>query len=119
MKNAKLWTAVVVFIFISAIIWCIVVLSRPQGNIVTVTQDGKTLYTFDLSKEKDRTITVEYEGRKNIIEIKDGRIHMLEADCPDHICMDTGWLSDVPIVCLPNKLVIEFADSGSTDAAAR
>ncbi len=119
MKNAKLWICIITLIFISAIIWCIIILTRPHGEIVTVTQDGKTLYTFDLSKEKDCMITVEYEGRKNIIEIKNGRIHMLEADCPDHVCMDTGWLEDVPIVCLPNKLVIEFADNSGTDAAAR
>ena len=48
---------------------------------------------------------------KNIIEIKNGRIHMQKADCPDHICMNIGWLSDVPIVCMPNKLVIEFINN--------
>lgn len=44
---------------------------------------------------------------------------MLEADCPDHTCINSGWLEDLPIVCLPNKLVIEFADADSADAVAR
>ena len=118
MKNTKLWITAVVVIFIAAVVWCIIILTKPQGNIVTVTQDGKTLYTLDLSKEKDRRITVEYDGRENVIEIKDGRIRMLEANCPDHTCINTGWLENVPIVCLPNKLAIEFSDK-ETDAIAR
>lgn len=118
MKNTKLWIAVATVIFVTAVIRCIVILNKPQGDIVTITQDGKTLYTLDLSKEKDRRITVKYDGRENVIEIKDGRIRMLEADCPDHTCINTGWLEDVPIVCLPNKLAVEFADR-ETDGTAR
>lgn len=35
---------------------------------------------------------------------------MLEAECPDHTCINMGWLdSAAPIVCLPNRLVIRFA----------
>ena len=119
MKNSKLWIAVAAAVFIAALVWCVIILTKPQGEIVTISQDGKTLYTLDLSEENDRTITIEYEGRKNVVEIKDGRIHMLEADCPDHTCTTSGWLEDLPIVCLPNKLVIEFADADSADAVAR
>lgn len=118
MKNIKLWITAAAVIFIAAAVWCVIILAKPRGDIVTITQDGKKLYTLDLGKEKDRLITVEYDGRENVIEIKDGRIHMLEADCPDHTCINTGWLEDVPIVCLPNKLAIEFADK-ENDAVAR
>ncbi len=103
----------------AAVVWCVIILNKPEEETVTISQDGQILYTLDLSKESDRTITVEYEGRKNVIEIKEGRIHMLEADCPDHTCINTGWLEDLPIVCLPNKLVIEFVYKDSADGAAR
>ena len=83
------------------------ILNKKPENIVTVTQNGKLLYTFDLNKEPDQTIEVEYEGRKNIIEIKDGKIRMQSADCPDKVCVNSGWLGSLPIVCLPNKLIIE------------
>ena len=119
MSRNKLLAITAAVIFLGAAIWCAVILLKPKSNLVTVTQDGTLLYTLDLSCEKDRTITVEYEGRKNIIEIKDGRIRMLEAECPDHICVNTGWLEDVPIVCLPNRLVIDFADKTDTDAQTR
>lgn len=38
---------------------------------------------------------------------------MLEAECLDKTCVHMGWLDSkaMPIVCLPNHLSIEFADS--------
>lgn len=119
MSRNKALGIIAAAVFIGAAVWCAVILLKPKSSYVNITQDGRLLYTLDLTKEKDRTFTVEYGGKKNIIEIKDGRIRMLEAECPDHICVNTGWLEDVPIVCLPNRLVIEFADSKETDAQTR
>lgn len=119
-RKTKALAAAAAVIFAVSVIWCAVILLRPKGRRAKIIQDGKVLYTLDLSREKDRLIEVEYQGRRNIIEIKDGRIRVREADCPDHICMDMGWLEDTPIVCLPNRLVIEFADgNGETDVEAR
>lgn len=119
MSKNKILTIIAAIIFVGAAIWSAVILLIPKGEVVKITQDGKLLYTLDLSKEQDRTITVEYDDRQNIIEISDGRIRMKEAECPDHICIETGWLEDVPIVCLPNRLVIEYADNGENDAVVR
>ena len=110
-RSQKFWIAVCAVIFAASAVWCILVLTGSHGDTVTVKQDGRVIFTFDLSKETDREFTVEYEGRKNIIEISDGRIRMKDADCPDHVCVNTGWLTaNIPIVCLPNKLVIEYAE---------
>ena len=98
---------------------CFVMLHRPHGDTVVIKQDGRVLYTLDLSKEKDREIVVEYQGRQNVIAIQDGDVYMKEADCPDHVCMDTGRLSKagVPIVCLPNRLMVRYADGSSGEDA--
>ena len=53
--------------------------------------------------------------------MEQGRIRVSQADCPDQVCVDQGWIADgtVPIVCLPHKLVIEIVGGGSAfDAAA-
>ncbi len=118
MKKSRIALAAAAAVFVLSAAICIYMLFfKPKPQYVRITSGGKTLYTLDLTKEKDRLITVEYDGRKNVIEIKDGRIHMLEADCPDHVCIDTGWLDNgLPIVCMPNRLVIEAVGKGS-DAA--
>ena len=101
------------FIFLLGVVGSVLVLQRPDTSLVEITQGNNVLYRIDLEQTEDEVIEVEYEGRINRIEIKDHRIHMLEADCPDHTCVNMGWLnSSAPIVCLPNHLVIRFVDSG-------
>lgn len=112
MNKTKVLIAIIVSVFILSLIWCAVILLKPKSNIVTIKQNGEVIYTLDLSKEKDRTFEIEYEGSKNTCEIKNHEIRIIDADCPDKVCIKTGWLKNgVPIVCLPNKLVIEFSDS--------
>lgn len=120
-KRVRILLIAVAVIFLAGVAGSFFVRNLPQGQVVQVVQDGKVLYTFDLPREDDQDIRIEYEGRTNVIQIQDGRIRMLEADCPDYICMQMGWLdSAAPIVCLPNHLVIQFASSqDSVDTAVR
>lgn len=99
----------------------ILVMRQRDTRLVSIVQDGKELYSLDLNREEDRIIEVEYEGQVNRIEIRDHRIRVLEADCPDQVCVNMGWLdSAAPIVCLPHHLVIQSAEQGEElDAAAR
>lgn len=120
MKN-KIFIIIIAVIFLAGILGSIYVMTRPHGSTVDIIQDGKILYSFDLSSAADRTIDIEYNGRINRVRLENGQIYVEEADCPDKICVKTGPLrSDgLPIVCLPNHLIIKFADKdndGSTDA---
>lgn len=85
-------------------------LTRSHGRQVEILQDGKILYTLDLAQAEDQTFTVTYGGRTNEIEIRDHQIHVKAADCPDQICVHMDWLEAAPIVCLPNRLSIQYAD---------
>ena len=114
MKARKIAAIIVIALLTAAAVICIVLIvkikANDSGKIVIISQDGKELYRLDLEKEDDKKITLTYESRENVIEIRGGRIRMYEADCPDHTCINTGWLEDTPIICLPNKIVIEYAD---------
>ena len=107
-------------VFIAAAVSSVVMLNVPAGDIVKIKSNGELLYTIDPSNSPDRTIIVEYNGKENTLEIKDHKIRVLEADCPDKVCVNTGWLDSpaIPIICLPNKLIIEF-ENNDADAAAR
>ena len=50
----------------------------------------------------------ELNGGTNILVIEDGAAYMLEADCPDHICVSQGKVryAGQCITCLPNKLTV-------------
>lgn len=95
-------------------------LEKPEGTAVQISQDGRILYTIDLASAEDQTFDVEYEGSTNTIQIQDGRIRVERAECPDQTCVHMGWLSSAaPIVCLPNRLVIEYAQDQGMDAVVR
>ena len=90
-------------------------LFRPsQAAAVQVISQGKVLYTLPLSV--DTQITVESVLGSNVITVKDGKVAITEADCPDQHCVNRGFCSGgAQIVCLPNRLVLAFTDS-SLDA---
>ena len=112
--------ALMIFLLSGAV--SLAILLSPGKNSVEIISDGKVLYKLDLSREKDREIVVEYSGRKNVIAVENGDIYMSSADCPDHTCIKTGRLSvsGLPIVCLPNKLIIRYSKNsgGDVDAVA-
>lgn len=58
---------------------------------------------YSLSKEQLIKI-----NENCIAEIKDNKIRMLESDCPDKRCIRQGWSDLLPIICLPNQIVIEI-----------
>ena len=107
--------AAAALIFVIGVAGSIFVLCSPSKSRVNIVRDGEVLYSLDLSKEKNRSFVIRYGGSSNTVEIKDGNIRVSDAECPDKTCVRTGWLtsSAMPIVCLPNQLVIEFADENS------
>jgi len=55
--------------------------------------------------------TMEITGvYKNIILIEKGRIRYLESDCPNKVCVNTGWLEKPgdTAVCIPNRTFIKI-----------
>ncbi len=121
MKAQKILIIACIVIFILGIAGSIFMILKPHGQTVQIIQNGKILYTIDLDNSDDRTIVTEYKGNKNIIRIQNHQIFMEDAECSDHTCVKMGVLesSASPIVCLPNKLIIRFADSENTDAEVR
>ena len=110
---------VCIALFALGLIGSAVVLLMPKKSTVVIRRDSEVLYTFDLSTTPDQTLVIPYGDSSNTVEIRDGAVRVKEAECPDKTCVNMGWLrsSAMPIVCLPNHLIIEFADAdGGVDA---
>lgn len=99
----------------------------PSGHAVaTIARDGMAIETIDLDAVEDPyTLRLEDERGVNVVAVEPGRIRMAEADCPDEVCVHTGWIRDpaTPIVCVPHGLTITVAregdDGDGLDAVAR
>ena len=74
------------------------------GSDVVVEVNGKPLYTLCL--DADTEISIEGTHGRTVLEIKNGKVRMKEADCGNQTCIKQGWISKGTIVCLPNQIVI-------------
>lgn len=112
MKNRKIKIAVGL-IFLVSVCLSVCILRHSNKQAVEIVQDGTVLYTFDLNRAEDQALRVPAaDGGYNLIVIKDGTICISEADCPDQTCVKMGVLKSdyLPIVCLPHKLIVRFAE---------
>ena len=115
--RSKIWMMVLAVVFIGCIALSIpLLLPGEAAERAQIWSDGELIATVELGK--DQVLTVEGKNGTNVVTISAGKIAVTEADCPDHYCMARGYCSSgAAIVCLPNKLVIEFVDGGSVDGA--
>lgn len=78
-------------------------------GVVIIKVDGEEQGTYRLSEVQ----TIEINGGTNILQIKDGKADMTEADCPDKLCVHQKAVSKngESIICLPNQVVVEVKNS--------
>lgn len=78
------------------------------GRKAVLKQNGEIIRVLNLSGDYEMTVESE-EGGYNRIHIREGSIAVVDADCPDKLCVKQGYISSggLPIVCLPHKLSIE------------
>lgn len=115
-KGVKISLACVIAIFIISAVLTVIFM-RPKNTknetvYVEIVQNDKVLYKLDLNSEKDRSFRIECDEGWNEVTISNGKISITDADCPDRTCVKTGELRSeyIPIICLPHKLVIRYAD---------
>ena len=92
--------------------------NEKDDLIAYVYSNNVLIETIDLNTvEKTYSFTVgSPESDYNIIEVHHGEIGIIDASCPDKICQSTGFINSslLPIVCLPNKLVIEIKSNDNS-----
>lgn len=78
--------------------------SKKDFGSIRITIGGEVFGIYGLGD--DQVIDI---GTGNICEIRDGKVKMTEADCPDHLCMRQPAVdkNGGSIICLPHRVVIE------------
>ena len=119
MKNKKIIILIIIILII--LIFCLIYTIRsfrkPVSRRVLIIQNNTIIQEIDLSSIQNQEIKIRSpEGGYNIIKIQNQEISISEADCPDQTCVKTGILKseNLPIVCLPHKLIIRFAEEGES-----
>lgn len=88
--------------------------------IATIARNGTVIETVDLADVAEPyTLRLEDASGTNVVEVEPGRIRVMEADCPDKVCVDMGWVEAPgrPIACVPHGLTITLErEGGAPDA---
>lgn len=87
--------------------------SRSEsGELARIYQDGKLIREVSLTDKKEpyQFRIDSDDGGYNLIQVANGAVGIVDANCPDKICQQRGMVSDTgyPITCLPHKLVIKI-----------
>jgi hypothetical protein len=120
MKRSDRVTAVIVLsaVAILAVVW--VIMPRASGTVAYVRVDGKLIATVDLTSTTSRTLRVAGAiGPVDIMADGKGTIRVVDATCPDQICVNTSPAHSPgdQIICVPNRMVITV-ERGRTDIDA-
>lgn len=98
-------------LLLAGVLWFGMRFSRKESSTIRITVGGEEYGIYSLAE--DQIIPI---GETNVCEIKNGKATMIEADCPDHLCMKQKAIDQNggTIICLPNKVVIEGGASESS-----
>ncbi len=90
-----------------------------QGGTVAVVQvHGKVYKEIPLSEHHGTdTFTIHTDEGYNKVVVQDQTIGIVEADCPDKICVQEGFISNPgeTTVCLPHKVMIEIRSTATEE----
>ena len=100
-------------------VWIYTLCTRAAGGEAVVTVDGEEVLRAPLSEPRTYVRQDQSGAVLNTVVIRDGRVCVESANCPDKICVRTGWVQydGQMIVCLPHKLIVTVVGGESgTDA---
>ena len=108
MRITKKEILILLGIIAAALIALLVInLTSHEGKRAVITIENSIVKEVALTDSGEFTV----DGIYNVtFEVSDGSIRIKENDCPDKICVDTGWISKTNerIICMPKKLIVEI-----------
>lgn len=92
-------------------------LSKDSGDKVVIEVDGEIYKELPLNEDTK----VEIKGvnnSTNLLVIKDGHADIIDASCPDKICVHQTEIQydGESLICLPNKVIVRIESSKQSDA---
>ncbi len=114
---------IIIFICIGITILLAVVLWYRQpvdAQLVRIYLNSEEHSVYRLDYAREKKVGVSYDGHYNLLSIKDGVVTIIDANCPNHDCMNMGSISQAGdmLVCLPHKVLIRLEGGEQVDAVS-
>ncbi len=113
-NNIKWIITFAAVILICAVVWLVILSPGSSGDkTAVITSEGEIVEEIDLNGVSEPyEFTIENSsGGTNVVRVENGMIAVIDASCPDKVCMERGFIENgaLPIVCLPNELSITIS----------
>lgn len=84
-----------------------------SGPVAVVQYNGEIIHRLPLDRETS-VLVGDRDGDYNVVTVKDGKVSVTEANCPDQICVYIGQISTVEevIACLPHGMIVFIDEEG-------
>jgi hypothetical protein len=93
-----------------------------DGRVLAeIRQNGRLVRTVDLGAA-DGAVRYELGGDYRIVLVAEhGRIRFLSSDCPDQVCVRTGWLTAAgqSAACVPGRVLVRLTGASVQDVVVR
>lgn len=80
----------------------------PDGELIKIQSGENVIEIIDISTVSQSYEKDIYNNGYNKIQVSKNGVKVIEADCPDKLCMEQSERGIYPIVCLPHELVINI-----------
>ena len=77
--------------------------NKSDQNQVTISLNNR-IYTIEDMKHTN-TITLDTLA---VIEINNQKARITYSTCRNQLCVNQGWSNSLPVVCVPNRVMLEF-----------
>ena len=115
--KSRYWILIFAIVLAGCLALSLIFMGGEPAGRAEITSDGHVVQVIDLHIDQSLTIPAP-GGGTNTVTVKDGKIAVTHADCPDQYCVKRGYCnSGTQIVCLPHRLVIRFLDGEVIDGA--
>ena len=114
-RAIKIWDILLILVILTVIITSIyVITTREKGNYCEIYYDGELIGSYTL--EQELIIRLDKE-EKIVVHINNGSVAIIENDCKNQICVNTGYISRVGerIVCAPHKITVAVKSTTNKD----
>lgn len=95
--------------FVPYLIFSLVRIHDYNATYAVITVGGKPYDKIKLTGHKGETkYLIKTPNGNNLVLLKDEKIAVIDADCPDEVCTESGFITKPgqSLICLPHKLSI-------------
>lgn len=103
----KDYIVIIVLVIVIGLGYFVYQMTQGEKEVIEVYYQNKVIKTVDINVNKTYTFQGSYGSFS--LEVKDGKYHATNVECPNHDCEKVGWVSKgsaKQIVCVPNEIYV-------------